>query len=56
MTEFACLSTSDLVAYAQQDQRSNLERELADRLEVAEWTIKALIAEDTAGPPLKMVM
>lgn len=56
MTEFACLSTQDLVEYAQQDSRSSLERELAERLEVAEWTIKSLIEEDEAGPPLRLRM
>lgn len=56
MTEYTCLSTQDLVAYAQRDERSTLEKELADRLEVAEWTIKSLIEEDEAGPTLRLVM
>lgn len=55
ITEYAVLSTQDLVTFAQQrDNRTSLEVELALRLEVAEAMIKDMAQEE--GPPLRLVL
>lgn len=54
-TEYAVLSTQDLVVYAQKrDNRTSLEYELAMRLEVAEAMIREMVKEDE--PPLRLVL
>jgi hypothetical protein len=55
MTEYAAVTTQDLITFAQQrDNRTSLEVELAFRLEMAQAMLKDLVEEE--GPPLRLVL